>query len=1339
MKYSFAFLTVIFLLCFSLFKSEKAFSQTDTEFWFAAPEVSEGIGAFGGSLDRPIFLRITTLNQASTVTVTQPANPLFPTRIINIAANSVATIDLTADIATIENKPPDVVNKWGLHITATTPVNIYYEVASNQVRPNDGLNPDVFFLKGSTALGTDFFTPFQNFLPNAYNYIPTPYSSFDIIATQDATTVTITPKHDIIGHVAGSTFTILLNKGETYSAQAVSQLQSEHLGGSRVTSDKPIAITIKDDLLYGGVYGGCLDLMGDQIIPVNRLGRNYVAVKGYLNTAFSGTPEKAFVIASQNGTAVNVDGSNVATINAGETYVVDINNPTTFISTSLNAYVLQMSGTGCEVGGAVLPSLDCAGSNQVGFTRTNPENFYINILARAGTLNSFTYNGAPGLITAADFQVVPNTSGWYYAKKSLSTSDLAVGGTGIIANSAGIFQLSMIHGGNNTGTRFSYLSDFQTCVAVTVAQTTSVKCYGQNEGTATISVTGGTGPYTYTLTGGATPVSGSIAANTTTLTNLSAGNYEIDVTDATLINAAEQAFTIAQPSAPLSITPAITNVSCNGGTNGAINLTVTGGTAPYIYAWTGASFNSSSKDISGLKAGTYSLTVTDANGAGCGISKTYSVGEPTPLNVSYSNLQNVNCTTGAKGSVIIAASGGTAPYTGVGTFSNLSGGTYTYTVTDAKGCSNHVTVNIVDNCACTNTTQHTETFPSQYNTGFTRSLSNKTFAGSSGTWTANSNANATIVVLQPYYSPSTSYALKIVNYKTQNCSGTGTCSAASPKLNLTGACCPAELKLNFTLWTYNCVSGDTKASLDIDFSSDNGATWNEVWSQTSAQLFSSYGANSKTNISVAIPSAYQNTNFKYRFRGEMAAGDNNNFYLFIDDISIKSPASCTPNGSIGNYVWYDVNGNGIQDGSESGLAGVTVKLTYPNSTTVIKVTDANGAYLFTNLPAGTYSVTFTTPSGYVSSPSNQGVNDATDSDPVGGIVSVTLAQGQNNTNTDAGFDLPACTNTTQHTETYPSQYNTGFTRSLVNKTFAGSSGTWTANSNANATIVAVQPYYSPSTSYALKIVNYKTQGCSGAGSASATSPVINLTNACCPSQLTLNLTLWTYTCYANDNNSSVKLDFSSNNGSTWTEIVSATSSQLYYSYGSNGKAAISIPIPAAYQTANFRYRFRGEMCANNSYNFFLFADDINIKSPAACSSTPSCTNSSVSNPDAATLPVFLKSEVTTTVPEVTIVAEVNKPVIAVNQPEIVLVPAEIQVSPNPSFGQFKVALNNFKGSKAEVLLISEKGVVVAKQSVQLSGKQRITDFNVRNLAAGVYHIRVISEDGVQNAKVIIQH
>jgi len=130
---------------------------------------------------------------------------------------------------------------------------------------------------------------------------------------------------------------------------------------------------------------------------------------------------------------------------------------------------------------------------------------------------------------------------------------------------------------------------------------------------------------------------------------------------------------------------------------------------------------------------------------------------------------------------------------------------------------------------------------------------------------------------------------------------------------------------------------------------------------------------------------------------------------------VQPPPPCVAppqTASLGDFVWEDKNGNGIQDSGEPGIAGVTVKLLGSDGTTVLKTatTDANGKYLFSNLAAGTYYVQFTTPSGYTFTTANAGSDDGKDSDAnatTGKTGAYTLTAGQTNLTVDAGMKKPA--------------------------------------------------------------------------------------------------------------------------------------------------------------------------------------------------------------------------------------------------------------------------------------------------------------------------------------------
>ncbi|MEY4791813.1 MAG: hypothetical protein RIT34_620 [Bacteroidota bacterium] len=425
---------------FALFIHFNSFAQLDTLFWFVAPEVAQSHG------DRPIVFRFASLNTPAIVTISQPANPSFPTQIINLAANDAQTLNLTTWIDIIENKPANTVLPYGFKISATAPIMAYYEVT-----PTCNCNPDIFALKGNNSLGTQFVIPAQNFLNNA-SYAR---SGFNIVATENNTVITINPKQNIVGHLANIPFSITLQKGQTFSAEAVSTQSNLHLSGSTVTSNHPVAITIHDDSMSGAPYGGCADLMGDQLIPNQVIGTDYIVLKGYLNG-----PDKIYVVAVQNNTQISIDGLVVTTINATETYVHTLSNPSVLIQTSLPTHVLHTTGFGCEVGGAVLPSIVCTGSNTVAFVRSTNEFFALNILVPTGGENTFTFNGTAGIITPSMFSFVPGTNNaWKYAQINAS-SFVGVQTPSRIDNPSFKFHLGVVHGGSSSGCRYGYFSDF---------------------------------------------------------------------------------------------------------------------------------------------------------------------------------------------------------------------------------------------------------------------------------------------------------------------------------------------------------------------------------------------------------------------------------------------------------------------------------------------------------------------------------------------------------------------------------------------------------------------------------------------------------------------------------------------------------------------------------------------------------------------------------------------------------------------------------------------------------------------------------------------------------------
>ena len=417
-----------------------SWAQVDTEFWFVAPEVTATHG------DSPVLLRFATFDAPADVVVDMPANGNYGVYNLTIPANSAVSIDLTDSLSWYENQPFNEVLDKGLHITSTTSISAYYEV-------NMGNNPDIFALKGDNALGTSFHLPFQNFTNNGFSTT----SGFDIVATEANTVVTITPSQDLVGHPAGVPFEVVLPvAGSTYAARAAGSESFQHATGTTVTSNRPVAVTLHDDSASGAMFGGgCLDLMGDQLVPDDVLGTEYVAVHGYL-----GGHDRLQIVATTNNTSVSVDGAVVAVLQAGESHSHELNTPSAFIESSAPVAVWQSTGFGCELGGAQLPSVKCTGSNSTVFVRSTPEAMRLNVLVPAGGQGDFLFNGNSGVLTAGMFAPVPGNTNWLFAQVTTLEGLIQVGQATRIENTSTIFHLGIINGGASSGTRFGYFSDY---------------------------------------------------------------------------------------------------------------------------------------------------------------------------------------------------------------------------------------------------------------------------------------------------------------------------------------------------------------------------------------------------------------------------------------------------------------------------------------------------------------------------------------------------------------------------------------------------------------------------------------------------------------------------------------------------------------------------------------------------------------------------------------------------------------------------------------------------------------------------------------------------------------
>lgn len=332
------------------------------------------------------------------------------------------------------------------------------------------------------------------------------------------------------------------------------------------------------------------------------------------------------------------------------------------------------SASGLVAGNYTVVVTDANGcTNTNTFTVTQPAALTASVTST--NITCFGMNDGTGTVTAGG-----GTGTYTYAwspsgGNSSAASNLSPGNYTI--------TVTDVNGCTNTNT----ITLTQPATALTASVTsTNISCFGANDGTAAVSASGGSGSFTYSWS----PSGGSSAS----ASGLSAGNYTVIVTDANGCTNTNT-LTIIQPAA-ITVMTFKNDVSCNGLSDGdALANVVSGGTSPFTYSW---SNGQTTQGATGLAAGNYTVTVTDANG--CTNTNTVTITEPVILS---STVPFVNATCGnTDGTATANPNGGTPGYTyswnngqstqtATGLIPNTS---YTLTVTDAYGCTMTNTVSV---------------------------------------------------------------------------------------------------------------------------------------------------------------------------------------------------------------------------------------------------------------------------------------------------------------------------------------------------------------------------------------------------------------------------------------------------------------------------------------------------------------------------------------------------------------------------------------------------------------------------------------------------------------------
>ena len=329
----------------------------------------------------------------------------------------------------------------------------------------------------------------------------------------------------------------------------------------------------------------------------------------------------------------------------------------------------------------------------------------------AGTYTLYTKDNSQTVITntatlTAPTAIAGTTTIVNVLCNGASTGSITVnasGGTGTYQYNlnGGTYQASNIFSGLAANTYSINIKDANNCIknisatltqptAITASATVvNVLCFGGNTGSITVNASGGTGTYQYNLNGGTFQVSNSFGG-------LTATTYTVGIKDANNCTATIIA-SVFQPESGVNATVTTANPVCNGAATGTITITAAGGAPGYQYALNGGTYQASNV-FSGLIAGTYSITVKDANNCTKTVTNIV-ITQPTAVSATRV-FANVLCFGGNTGSITITATGGTpgyqyalnaGPYQGSNVFAGLVAGTYSVTIRDANNCTFTIT------------------------------------------------------------------------------------------------------------------------------------------------------------------------------------------------------------------------------------------------------------------------------------------------------------------------------------------------------------------------------------------------------------------------------------------------------------------------------------------------------------------------------------------------------------------------------------------------------------------------------------------------------------------------
>jgi hypothetical protein len=504
------------------------------------------------------------------------------------------------------------------------------------------------------------------------------------------------PNLDTIGNLSAGTYTIKLVDAQgcaVFDTVKITQPATKLLDSANSTNILCFGNTTGSATSFA--YGGTAPYVyswsnGATTSVINAVSAGtYTVMVSDLNSCADTT----MVTITQPASALNatVNGTNVACFgNTNGTVNVTVTGGVgtyTYLWSNGATTSSQSSLSGATYSVTITDANGCTSSSN--YTVTQPASALRDSIVASSIVNVLCNGGNTG---AATVGVKGGTSPYAYAWSP-------AGGTIAAAINLSVGSYSVIITDNNgclDSAKVSLTQPSKLRDSLITASIVEVSCNGGNNGAVTVGVKDGTPGYSYAWSPN---VSTSVSA-----TGLSAGTYGIIVTDANGCSGTAQFITITQPAMlrDSTIAASIAEVSCNGGSNGAVSIGVAGGTTPYTYVWTPNISTTSS--ASGLSAGTYSVSISDNNGC-TGTAQSITITQPTAIRDSIVSTQ-CSPSDSASGSATVGVKGGTSPYTyswspsgGTGaTGTALAPGTYTVTITDNNTCTVQLTT-MVSVCA----------------------------------------------------------------------------------------------------------------------------------------------------------------------------------------------------------------------------------------------------------------------------------------------------------------------------------------------------------------------------------------------------------------------------------------------------------------------------------------------------------------------------------------------------------------------------------------------------------------------------------------------------------------